>query len=656
MKKFRLLEIPHFCAFFSYYIGKGILFLFLIFLSNCTSKPNEKQNLNSETSFSKEFDEIYKLNYQNPALARKKSIEILEKIGEKDIPSKIKSLKYIGSSYTFESNYTEAIKYYNEALEFANEINDHFEIGNLNNNLGTIYNELGNYNSAYLYFLKALDEYDLAGEKEKKTGTLTNIGLTFMKLGNFEKALSHFEQALENNPQDTIMISTILNNTASCYHQKKDFEKALQLLDQAITFSESVKNQYSRCISYQIKGTVLLDKGDLENAYKALQKSIEIAEEGDLYYQIGSSKIALSRVFLAQNKPKEALQLADEVKHIAEEKNAAVLKVDVHQLYSNIYEATGNFKESLHHFKEYFRTKEEYNNASIVNQIYNTEVNQLNQLNKMQKLDLEKKELAISKKNNLLLFISTTFVLGLMGLYLAYRNHQHKQKVKLQETILELTKKKSNAVLEAEIRERKRIGRELHDGLGYLLSLAGLNASVLLKKKDISEEKRKEILNSLMESIDEAFDEVRAISHNLAPSLLSEQGLRGALKNISDKVNQTHQLKMSFDLFGLDEKLDDLIENVLYRTIQEIVNNTLKHAEAQNLFIQIAKDSNQITLMAEDDGKGFDSHAIQNKSSFGLSHIKSWIENLNGSIHIDSQVNRGTIISIFIPLEESKEI
>jgi signal transduction histidine kinase len=283
------------------------------------------------------------------------------------------------------------------------------------------------------------------------------------------------------------------------------------------------------------------------------------------------------------------------------------------------------------------------------------EVDYLNQLNKMQQLELEKKELAISNKNIWLFFLSVIFLMIIGGAYLLYRNYQGKQKVKLQETIIELTKRKSNAALEAEIEERKRIGRELHDSLGYLLSLAGLNASVLQKRKELTEEKRSELLNSLMESINDAFDEVRNISHNLAPSLLSEQGLKGALKNISDRVNQSNRLKMSFDIFGLHHKLHDLVENVLYRTIQEIVNNTIKHADASELFVQIAQDSNQVTLIAEDNGKGFDTEPLKNKSSFGLLHIKSWIENLNGTIHIDSKTDRGTIISILIPTENEQE-
>jgi signal transduction histidine kinase len=184
-----------------------------------------------------------------------------------------------------------------------------------------------------------------------------------------------------------------------------------------------------------------------------------------------------------------------------------------------------------------------------------------------------------------------------------------------------------------------------------LLSLAGLHASVLYKRKDIAEEKRKELLESLMKSIEDAFDEVRNISHNLAPSLLSERGLKGALKNITDRVNQSTKLSMSFDTFGLEENLDNLIENTLFRTIQEIVNNTIKHADASKLFLQITQGNNEITLMAEDNGKGFNFDEIKKHSSYGLSHMKSRIENLNGTMFIDSNQNRGTIISILIPLQ-----
>ena len=336
---------------------------------------------------------------------------------------------------------------------------------------------------------------------------------------------------------------------------------------------------------------------------------------------------------------------------MAEEKNSLVLKSDTHQVLSDIYKEKKDYRRSLMHFQEHIQNREELTNNTVINQVYDVELNHLNQLNKTQQLELDKNELAISKKNNLLFFMSVVFVLVLAGLYLVYRNHRHKQQTKLQKTKVELNKKKSNAALQAEIQERKRIGQNLHDSLGYLLSLAGLHASVLYKRTSLTEEKRKEVLQSLMDSLDDAFDELRNISHNLAPSLLSEQGLTGALKNISDRVNQSTQLKMSYDTFGLHGKLDSLIENMLYRTIQEIVSNTIKHANAKDLFIQVTQDEQEINLIAEDNGKGFELNEVNELQSFGLSHMKSGIENLNGSLFIDSKKNRGTIITIAVPLQ-----
>ena len=630
-----------------------IFFLALLnFIFSCN--PSDKQDTkNLSEPYKVQFEELHKLVYENPSLARKKSNEILKSLPSDDLRSKIVCLKYIGSSYAFETNYSEAIKYYKQSLDLADKIHFYFEMGNLNNNLGTIYNEFGNYRSAYIYFTKALENYDLAGVPQKKTGTLNNIGLTYLHLDHQDKALNYFKRALNssNSNKDSILASTILNNIAICNFSKKQMKEGYEILNRSIFLSKRTKNLYGTCVSYQIMGNTFLSEHNLKNSFEAYSESIKIAESANLVHLLAVSKIGLSRVLLEQDRVEEALKDANEVIKIADDKNSQSLKSDAHQLLSSIYEKKGDFRRSLHEYQNHVKVREELNNSTVVNQIYDVEVDYLNQLNKLQKLELEKKELSLTNKNIWLFFLSLVFLMILGGSYLVYRNHQNKQKVKLQETIIELTKRKSNAALEAEIQERTRIGRELHDSLGYLLSLAGLNASVLQKRKDLSEDKKNELLNSLMESIEDAFDEVRNISHNLAPSLLSGQGLKGALKNISDKVNQSNKLKMSFDTFGLNHKLDDLIENVFYRTLQEIVNNTIKHAEATELFIQMAQDNHQITLMAEDNGKGFNPEALKDKSSFGLSHIRSWIENLNGTIHIDSKISRGTIISIVIQIE-----
>lgn len=617
-------------------------------------KGEKQDNAATGESHNELFAEIHRDLYENPSSARARAEEVLRENKTGDHITEINMLKYIGSSYAFETNYSEAITYYNEALKTAEETELYLEIANINNNLGVIYNEIGNYKNAYIHLTEALNNFDRASDHEKKTGAYNNIGLIYLNLKNYEKALDYFGRALEtgSHPEDSILTVSVLNNMALCYMQENQPERSLEYLGQAIALSEKISNNYGLCISFQLKGNLYLGLDDAGKAMEAFTVSTDIASKANLSYQLAIARLGIARVMLRMNQPSGASDIAGEVMLLAGEQNSLVLKSEAHEVLSDIYEKTGDFKNALFHYREHQNAQQEVINQAVVHQVYDVELNYLSQLTKMQQLELEKKELAISKKNNLLFFISLTFVLLLTGLYLIYLNHRHRQKVKLQKTVIELTEKKSNAALEAEIQERKRIGRELHDSLGHLLSLAGLHASMLKKRSDLAPEKRGELLDSLMKTIDDAFDEVRNISHNLAPSLLSERGLKGALKSIADRVNQSSGLTMSYDLYGIDGKLDTLIENTLYRTIQEIVNNTLKHSEASRLFVQLTQGEGELSLITEDNGKGFKPEEVSKHSSYGLTHMKSRIENLKGTMFIDSTPGRGTIISILIPLSK----
>ena len=441
------------------------------------------------------FAQIHSQIYDNPSAARIRSLSLLNSLEENDKISRIRLMKYIGSSFVFETKYPEAIKYYNEALREAESIHLYDEIANINNNLGTVFNESGSYTSAYIHLVAALDNYEMAGTPEKRDGTLNNIGLTYLNLNNHKKALEYFELALDTSaqPKNPILASTILNNIALCYSNENRRSEALEVLNRSIVLSEKHNNQYSLCISHKIMGDIYQKSGDFEKAFEAYTQSERIAQEGQLFQQIAFAKTGLGRVLLERGNIIEAQKVGLEVLDMAEAKNSNLLKTDAHFLLSMIYREKNDYQKSLEHFQQHVALKEELNNNTIVNQIYDVELKHLDQLNNMQQLEIDKKELAISNKNNLLFLLSLIFMLLLIGLYLVYRNHQHKQAAKLRGAVIEMNKKRSNAALEAEIRERKRIGQNLHDSLGYLLSLAGLQASVLHKKKNISDEKRTEL-------------------------------------------------------------------------------------------------------------------------------------------------------------------
>ncbi len=599
--------------------------------------------------------EIFEVLHSSPQSAREMATNILDTLSPDNKFLEIEILKHIGTSYSMEGVFHEALNKYSEALSRAQSINSTLQIADINNNIALVNRSVGNFKNAFIHFTEAVNYYEELGDENGKANAFNNIGLLHRDLDNTEKAEQYLHKALDGftHGNDTIGISIALNNLSLIYASYEDYDKAFAYLDRSIELAESINNIYSLCISYQALGNIHFSLHELDDALSAFIKSADIAKKSNQPFQLASARLGEAKVHMRNNDYDEALRITEGVMEVSKELKSLIVENMTHNVLYKVYKSIGDYESSLVHYTDYNNSKEKLLNQTIIQQIYDFEISNLSQANKLQELELERKELSIRNKNLLLGFTIFISLLTITGLYFFYRS---RQRLKLQQTIIELTEKKSHAAVEAEIQERKRIGQELHDGLGQMLSVAGLNISVLQKKKELSETRKNKLLETAMQSLDEAFAEVRNISHNMAPSLLSERGLSGALKSLADKVNQSKQLKMKFETFGLNGKLNSLVENTLYRSIQEILNNAIKHSAATELSFQIIQGSNEISLMAEDNGKGFDQKIINFERGSGLLHMQSRIENLNGNIHIDSNPMRGTIISIVIPLNPSNNV
>lgn len=590
--------------------------------------------------------------YYNPDSARAIALEALAHIQEEQYEAHIRLLNLIGTTYHLQANYVVALDYYYDAMVRGMNHNDKSRLANIYNNIGIINLNTGNFKDAYEFFQNALDIYESLGQERNISSTHNNIGLLFRELNNTQRARANFQLALEGfmNVKDSIGISASLNNIGWEYIKDQDYSQAFVFFDQAEAIAWSSQYAFGTCVSLQGKALVYQNIDSIHTAIAMFEKSIDLANEINQPFLKANALLGLARISLAGEDISGALMHANEAFAIAGQIHNQILEYECHKVLSEIFQQAGNYAKSLEHFQEFHSMKDGLLNQTIVHQIHNLEVSRLNQARLLQQTELEKKELAIRKKNELLYYSIALFVLLLTGLYMVYLNYRNRQRMKLQQTIIELNQKKSMAAIEAELLERKRIGQELHDALGQLLSVAGLHISVLQQKENMPNTRKKELLDAAMQSVNQAFTEVRNISHNLAPTLLSERGLEGALKNISDQVNQSRKLNLQFSTFGLNRSLGSILENTLFRAIQEIVSNSIKHSNARNLSFQIACGNEEITLMAEDDGSGFMVEQLKNQTGSGLAQMKTRIDNLNGSLHIDSKPGRGTIISIFIPL------
>ena len=564
-----------------------------------------------------------------------------------------KNFNLLGTTFNIQNNHGKALNYYYIALSNAQQNNDTLVLGAIYNNIGVVYFSIGNYKDAMDYYLKALNRFQLSGSKKEAASVYNNIGLLFNELENTEKASLNFQLALNNYKVvgDSIGISAALNNKGLMFAKKMNADSAHYYFDKAIEISQRNNNIYGLCDSYLEKAGFYLQMDNTTDAKKYYNLSQTLSQSINQPYQEASSMLGMAKVLLKEGDLNLALNQASSALEIGKQLNNQVLQYECHEVLTQIYEQKGSLDKGLQHFRQYVSMKDELLNQTILHQIYNLEINTLSQANALQQLQIESQGLSISKKNNLLLFIGISFVLVIIGIYLFYLNYRHIQQVKLQKAIIDLSEKKSRDAVEAEIQERQRIGRELHDGLGQVLSVARLNLSVLHQKKHLTESRKEELFDTTFNSIDEAFNELRNISHNLAPALLSEKGLIEALKNLSDIINKTNHLKMQIEAFGFATALDSLTEHTLYRAIQELLNNAIKHARASLFCVQLIKSEKEVTLMVEDNGRGFKITESATNNGGGISNIKSRVENLNGSMHVDSLVDRGTIVSIVIPLK-----
>ena len=258
---------------------------------------------------------------------------------------------------------------------------------------------------------------------------------------------------------------------------------------------------------------------------------------------------------------------------------------------------------------------------------------------------IREQELKIKQRNYLLISGGVLLLLlALLGISYYKRNKLQQQSL-LQKEILHQQEIASRAVIEAEEKERKRIAADLHDGVGQMMSAAKLNLNNIMNELKIEDPAQKEVLEKAVYLIDESCKEVRTVSHDLMPNALLRSGLGKAIATFINKIDKSI-IKIDFYTEGLDEKMDENKELVLYRVVQECVNNVIKHADASQLYIAVIKDDDGISITLEDNGKGFD--VIHPTSGIGMRNIQSRIAYLKGSVEWDSAPGRGTVVTIHV--------
>jgi signal transduction histidine kinase len=266
----------------------------------------------------------------------------------------------------------------------------------------------------------------------------------------------------------------------------------------------------------------------------------------------------------------------------------------------------------------------------------------------------------IQNRNRFILSLILLLLLTGLAIYFFYQNTKRKKKISdqaielQQQKIKQLEQEKqlavSGALLQGQEKERSRLAKDLHDGLGGMLSGIKQHLSSM-KGNQIITETGVTALNQVISDMDHSIQELRHIARNMMPEALLRFGLPDALQDYCVHMEQSTGISVSFRAMGFEARLPEQYEIILFRITQELLNNAIKHAQASRIIVQLQRDHPLISLTVEDNGKGFDAAILEKSPGTGWLNIQSRVEFLKGKIDLRSQPGEGTSVHIEIPLE-----
>lgn len=532
------------------------------------------------------------------------------------------ALNNMGIVYELQANYTAALEAYLKALPIFQKLEVQRGVVSIYNNIGLIKQKQKSFNEALIYFKKVLAISKSSGNKNREAQAFNDIGAMYMDLDQLDSAsyYLHTSGVLYEGIENDHGVSTINNNLGKLYRLNKDYQKAIQYNIKAHDYAARVKALKPMIFA-------LLELGYCHQNLKNISKA-------NVYFNE-----ALTR---AKTMEEISLQFRIENALYKLHRNTNVAKSLMH------YENATTFRDSMLN-----KTKIEELKTIELNYEFDKERLIRDQEIKTLKVEDRLKSARLKNQNYtitfLVLFLLSAFVLS----KLVWNNYKKNKALTEQENelqkqrIVELERERKimamSSMIEGQESERKRIAQDLHDGLGGLLATIKLKFGII--QKEIAQLETLNVYQQTTTMIDEACSEVRKIAHNMMPDSLSKLGLIEAVRDIAE---YSSGLNVKVINLGIP-RLSETQEIMVFRVIQEFLNNTRKHAAATEVIIQFSSDGQQCNIYLEDDGAGFNANDINLDRGLGLKSMESRVKFLEGTFELNSTPGVGTTVQINIP-------
>ncbi|QBZ99081.1 tetratricopeptide repeat-containing sensor histidine kinase [Flavobacterium sangjuense] len=520
---------------------------------------------------------------------------------------------------------------------------------------GQTYYKNSNGAKALPYFMKAKDIYKTQKNYDKVIDINLIIvemkGLTDYKYNDYKYLIDEavdYATKRNNIPLLCKTYKEIGNNLFD-----SDPLKAIDYYQKAILENKKVKDSFFEANVRSNIGLVYIEK--LHN-YKLARKYNALAfdyyQKHKLNFNIACNYINQADLFLKEKKYDSAMIMYKKAEVLDIKDNNTNTRIILYGYMADLYKEMKDYKKAL----EYTDKQKVYQSINDDNE----QVKAIRDIDAKYQTKEHKDEIAwlksLTKKGGaVIVFLVALLVL----IFLGYKNLRKKKKIAEQEKLIE-TQKLQNVLQEQELheidkllegqeKERIKIANDLHDNLGSLLATLKLNFQNL-KKQDVNNDDADNLFNKTDELIEEAYQKVRTIAHTKNAGVIANQGLLPAVRNIAKKMNIPGKLTVEVIPFGLEERLENALEVTIFRMIQELLTNAIKHANATEISIHLTQHDDSLNIIIEDNGDGFNYKKIDKKEGMGLTNIEKKVEQMGGVFTIDSKEKRGTSILIDIPL------
>lgn len=572
----------------------------------------------------------------------------------------------IGNVYTLQMAYDSAIFYYQKSKLYFEKINDKRAIGDVYLNLGNIEYNKNNLDAAIEYYLKSANLYDELGYQIGLSDTYSNIASILLKLKNYAKAEEYYNMslAIDKKLNNESGIAKDLKNLGNIYFSKEEYKKALATFLKSLEIQERLQNKPDLAGLYENIGLSYNYLKDDKQSQIYLEKSLALKNEMNDTLSLVNLYCSLANIRFQKFEYKKALEYYSKGYQLGlktgNRDDAFLYNIwGLAICYANLKD----HKKAHDYLDLYQRMNDSILSATTTSQVI--EMQTKYETEKKQR-EIEIQQLVIKQKtterNTAMAASALVLVLGASLVYfLYYKRKKDKllfekdRTIKDQEIrslIKENEEKSVQSLIEGQELEKKRVSGELHDKIGGMLSLLKLQFAAI--ENHITDQGQNGYKSGVA-MLDQVYQEVRTLSHELASNMLSRYGLVRALSDIKATIEQMNVVDFHLQVYGNEEKLSYDTELNLFRILQELISNTLKYSQAKNIHIQLNYiDGEILDLTFEDDGQGFDlDSALQKGNGIGLQNIRQRAIHIKAEIDISTAPGQGTCVIISgIPIKD----